>query len=183
MSKTISKKDRIASAFRQRFEAVGYQRTALDDIAKSLQISKKTIYKFFANKRGVFDYLIEKRSIHSIRKINKQLENQSTDRKKIEWLVSQSFLLSRDRLKFTKATNSRYKNELILAAKEKALFESFKTTIMDGARRNVFIIKDLDLTVNIIHGIIVCANQLIDAKPSIKIEPEIKRTILKLLLP
>jgi hypothetical protein len=47
----------------------------------------------------------------------------------------------------------------------------------------VFAVKDLDLTVQIIRGIVACADQLVTAKPDINVEPEIKRTIMKLLMP
>jgi len=183
MSNHSQKNNLIAKAFQDQFEVVGFQRTSIDPVANALHISKKTIYKLFGSKRAILEYIVHKKSIRINNKMNKQLKDISTDRKKIEWLVSQAFQLSNKRIKKSTAVKARYKNELSFSAYDKALFESFRDVINDAARRNVFVIKDVDLTVKIVQGIIVCANQILIAKPNINVEPEIKRTVLKLLLP
>jgi AcrR family transcriptional regulator len=183
MSNHSQKNNQIAKVFQDQFEVVGFRRTSIDPVANALHISKKTIYKLFGSKRAILEYIVHKKSIRINNKMNKQLKDISTDRKKIEWLVSQAFQLSNKRIKKSTAVKARYKNELSFSAYDKALFESFRDVINDAARRNVFVIKDVDLTVKIVQGIIVCANQILIAKPNINVEPEIKRTVLKLLLP
>jgi len=183
MSNHSQKNNQIAKAFQDQFEVVGFQHTSIDPVANALHISKKTIYKLFGSKRAILEYIVHKKSIRINNKMNKQLKDISTDRKKIEWLVSQAFQLSNKRIKKSTAVKARYKNELSFSAYDKALFESFRDAINDAARRNVFVIKDVDLTVKIVQGIVVCANQILIAKPNINVEPEIKRTVLKLLLP
>lgn len=51
-------KRQIADAFAQRIAEVGYDRTNLDDIARELHISKKTIYVHFDGKRDIYAALV-----------------------------------------------------------------------------------------------------------------------------
>lgn len=52
----------IAEVFRRRVEEVGYARTTLDDVARSMKISKKTIYVHFDSKRGIYAYVVERQA-------------------------------------------------------------------------------------------------------------------------
>ncbi|MDP2300635.1 MAG: helix-turn-helix domain-containing protein [Coriobacteriia bacterium] len=51
-------KQQIARAFERRLTAAGYDRTTLDDVARELHISKKTIYVHFDSKRDIYAYLV-----------------------------------------------------------------------------------------------------------------------------
>ena len=99
MTNHSQKTDQIAGAFQDQFEIVGFQRTSLDAIASSLHVSKKTIYKIFGSKRSILEHIVRKKSIQISNKMEKQLDALSTDRRKIEWLVSQAFQLSGKRIK------------------------------------------------------------------------------------
>jgi AcrR family transcriptional regulator len=52
----------IAGAFRRRMEEVGYAKTTLDDVARALKMSKKTIYVHFDGKRAIYAYLVERQA-------------------------------------------------------------------------------------------------------------------------
>lgn len=52
-------RQRIAEVFRRRVEEVGYTGTTLDDVAKALRISKKTIYAHFSGKREIYAHVVE----------------------------------------------------------------------------------------------------------------------------
>jgi AcrR family transcriptional regulator len=54
--------DRIAEVFRRRVEEVGYARATLDDVSRSLKISKKTIYVHFAGKRDIYAYIVARQA-------------------------------------------------------------------------------------------------------------------------
>lgn len=51
---------RIAEVFRRRVDEVGYTRATLDDVARALRISKKTIYVHFHDKRAIYAYIVER---------------------------------------------------------------------------------------------------------------------------
>ena len=48
--------------FRRRVEEVGYAKATLDDVARSLKISKKTIYVHFDSKRDIYAYIVERQA-------------------------------------------------------------------------------------------------------------------------
>ncbi len=52
----------IAEVFRRRVEEVGYAKTTLDDVARSMKISKKTIYVHFGSKREIYAYIVERQA-------------------------------------------------------------------------------------------------------------------------
>ena len=52
----------IAEVFRRRVEEVGYSRATLDDVARSLKMSKKTIYVHFDGKREIYAYIVERQA-------------------------------------------------------------------------------------------------------------------------
>jgi AcrR family transcriptional regulator len=52
-------KDEIARKFSELAFRYGYRRTAVEDVARELHISKKTIYEFFPSKSDLLEYAIE----------------------------------------------------------------------------------------------------------------------------
>ena len=52
----------IAEVFRRRVEEVGYTGATLDDVARALRISKKTIYVHFGGKRDIYAYIVERQA-------------------------------------------------------------------------------------------------------------------------
>lgn len=52
----------IAEVFRRRVEEVGYAKATLDDVARAMKISKKTIYVHFDSKRDIYAYVVERQA-------------------------------------------------------------------------------------------------------------------------
>jgi AcrR family transcriptional regulator len=52
-------KDEIAQTFNELAGRYGYRRTAVEDVARALHISKKTIYQSFSSKEGLLRYAVE----------------------------------------------------------------------------------------------------------------------------
>ena len=55
-----SQKEEIATSFQKHFEHFGYKKTSVDDIARELKISKKTIYQHFNTKEEIFYYIVSR---------------------------------------------------------------------------------------------------------------------------
>lgn len=58
----MTTKQEIAEAFSRHFDRYGYDKTTLDEVARDLRISKKTIYVFFDGKRDIYAHLVEERA-------------------------------------------------------------------------------------------------------------------------
>ena len=52
-------KDEIAAKFMELAFRYGYRRTAVEDVARALHISKKTIYEYFPSKQALLKYALE----------------------------------------------------------------------------------------------------------------------------
>ena len=53
---------RIAETFERHVESHGYERTKLDEVARELKISKKTIYVHFAGKRDIYAHVVARQA-------------------------------------------------------------------------------------------------------------------------
>jgi len=51
--------DEIAAKFMELAFRYGYRRTAVEDVARALRISKKTIYEYFPSKEALLEYALE----------------------------------------------------------------------------------------------------------------------------
>lgn len=54
----MTTRQRIAEVFGRRVAEIGYDRTTLDDVAREMHISKKTIYVHFDGKRDIYAHLV-----------------------------------------------------------------------------------------------------------------------------
>ena len=52
-------KDEIAAKFMELAFRFGYRRTTVEDVARELRISKKTIYEHFSSKQDLLGYALE----------------------------------------------------------------------------------------------------------------------------
>lgn len=55
---TNKDKDRILNYAREKFCSEGFYKTSMDELAKELQISKKTIYKYYTSKENLIEDIV-----------------------------------------------------------------------------------------------------------------------------
>ncbi|MDF3821251.1 TetR/AcrR family transcriptional regulator [Leptospira sp. 96542] len=65
---------RILDKAEELFSKYGYSKTKMEEIASSLKISRKTLYKFYSNKQDLLEFYLDHRQ-----KINTQILNQIAD--------------------------------------------------------------------------------------------------------
>jgi AcrR family transcriptional regulator len=70
-------KDEIAQRFMAFALRYGFRRTTLEDVARTLHISKKTLYAFFANKEDLLRYATQLSASEQRRRVEAQLSAQS----------------------------------------------------------------------------------------------------------
>ena len=77
-------KDQIADSFQKRFNYFGLKKTSVDEVAKELHISKKTIYQNFSTKEEVFYYVVSRVARQYRVSMEKDIEAYSSYQKKLE---------------------------------------------------------------------------------------------------
>ncbi len=55
----MGQKEQIAEVFAKHLNRYGYAKTTLDEVAREMHISKKTIYAHFDSKRDIYAYLVD----------------------------------------------------------------------------------------------------------------------------
>ena len=66
-------KDEIALTFMALAVRYGFRRTAVEDVAKALRISKKTIYEYFPSKEALLEYGLELGALEQRRRVESLL--------------------------------------------------------------------------------------------------------------
>ena len=66
-------KEEIAQAFMILAFRYGFRRTTIEDVAKSLHISKKTVYEHFAGKEDLLEYAVELAAAEQRRRVESRL--------------------------------------------------------------------------------------------------------------
>ncbi len=63
MQYAVSEREKILDLTHSKFIREGFYRTSMDEIARDLQMSKKTIYKYFPSKENLIEAVCDKRSV------------------------------------------------------------------------------------------------------------------------
>lgn len=66
-------RDEIAAAFLRRALRYGFRRTSVEDVARALRISKKTIYEHFAGKDAMLEYALTLAALEQRRRVEVRL--------------------------------------------------------------------------------------------------------------
>ena len=177
-----TKKEQIAEVFKKHVTHFGYKKTSVDEIAKELKISKKTIYKFFNTKEKIFYYVIGKIANQLCKKMEKDINKFDTQTEKITQLVAIIFSETKKWLKKgNDAFEFKYKFEIAELSFKEAYNELFLKLIIEGIEKKEFEIADPKLIISFINGIFSESMKLVSVNPEINIEKDVITAILKLL--
>lgn len=77
-------RQQIAEVFRRRVDEVGYAKATLDDVARAMHISKKTIYVHFDGKRDIYAFIVERQAAEEKLRLAAMLSALPTCRVKVE---------------------------------------------------------------------------------------------------
>ena len=150
---TDQQKEAIADEFRKHFDHFGYKKTSVDDIARALRISKKTIYQHFDSKEEIFYYLVSRVARQYRRKMEKELDAHPTYAARLEQLFRMVFAESRKWLKQNDAFEFKYKYEISELAFQDTYEELITELIRRGTEAGEFTSQQPELTGRFVRGI------------------------------
>jgi len=175
-------KERISERFKSHFNHFGFKKTSVDDIARELKISKKTIYQFFSSKEKIFYHVISKVA-RGIRKgMEKDLDKLPGQRDKLDKLITMIFERSRKWLKQNDAFEFKYKYEIASLAFKDAFSSLLKEIVTTGMDIGEFVKGPVELKIGFIQGVISEAMKLLSVNPELDIEGEVISSINKMLV-
>ncbi len=177
-----SRKVEIADAFKRRFEHFGFKKTTVDDVAKDLKISKKTIYSYFSTKEEIFYHIVYQVAVRLRNQMARELEKCDTNREKLENLIRMIFTQTRQWLKEgNDAFEFKYKYRISELAFKDAYSELVQAIVNDGIANGEFSATSPDMMSLFIQGIVKESMDKITSEPDTAVEDEAITAILKLL--
>ena len=181
MDSNQEKKKIIADAFKEHFQYYGYKKTTVDDIAKELHISKKTIYQYFSTKEKVFYFIISHIAKQYAKNIQQKLREEDTVQKKFMVLINIIFKESRKWLKKNDAFEFKYKYELSAMVFLDAYALLIKELLVEGIKKGEFPEMNVELKVHFVQGILGQSLKLLSQNFKLDLEQETYDAIIKIL--
>jgi len=174
--------EQIADSFEKHFNHHGFKKTSVDEVAKDLKMSKKTIYKVFSSKEKIYYFIVKRVAKKYCQDMTKKLKDEPTVLAKFSNLINQIFIVSR---KWIKADNDafefKYKYEISELAFQDAYSDLFSDLLEEGAKTGELMIDNVTITTNFIKGIISEAMKILHNTPDVEIEKEVIKSINKLI--
>jgi len=174
-------KEVIADEFQKRFNHFGFKKTSVDDVARALQVSKKTIYQHFSSKEEIFYHIVSRIARQYRAKMERELAAYPTHCEKLESLIRMIFAESRKWLKENDAFEFKYKVEIAELAFQDTYEDLIVELVQGGTEAGEFSAPQADLAGRFIRGVIAESMKLLQSDPDLAVEEDTIEAILKLL--
>jgi AcrR family transcriptional regulator len=109
----MGQKEQIAEVFEKHLSRYGYSKTTLDEVAREMRISKKTIYTHFDGKADIYAYVVEGRAAAEKTKLAAAVATLPTYAARIEALMK--YVMNAARAHIEETTEMDWVQELEIA--------------------------------------------------------------------
>lgn len=175
----MASKQEIADLFEKHVSRFGYAKTSLDEVARSLRISKKTIYVHFDGKRELYGYVVKRQAEQQKTHLRASVAGQKDYRAKVEMLVG--LVISQARAHINATTEDEWMQEFEIAA------DAFRTANGDlirefvdgGIEAGEFRRGDAELVEKMVAAMIVEYAVIVNSNPSYDHDEELVERILR----
>ena len=174
-------KDDIIASFRRRIESFGYRGTSVEDVARALHISKKTIYVHFESKEEMFRHVVERMAAEDRARIAEELADRTSCLEKVEGLIGIIFRETREWWLEDRESEFAERYEVGERAFLDAYSELIAEWVREGTERGEFDVDSPEMTVVFIGGIILAGTRLLRDAPDRSPEEDVIAAIRKLL--
>lgn len=138
-------KDEIAMEFRKLVLRYGYRRAAVEDVARSLRISKKTIYDFFPSKEDLYRYAVELWATEQRRHVESML-TETTALRRIAQMTSIAFADARRGFESNPYQDATEPPEILAQVNARVFGPMIRDLLVQGNASGEFHVEDPDMT-------------------------------------
>ena len=163
---TSSLRQQIAEVFRRRVAEAGYRKATLDDVARALRISKKTIYVHFASKRDIYAYIVEAEAAQEKARLASVLRALPTHAARVEAALRITLDMGRRHAAGTEREEWLAEYEVAADAYRQASGDLIRESIQAGIDAGEFAPGDARLAEKMIVAMMVEYLQMVHADPS-----------------
>jgi AcrR family transcriptional regulator len=157
-------KDDIARQFNELASRYGFRRTAVEDVARALHISKKTIYQNFASKEELLRYAVELSAQEQCQRVESML----TEPTALGRLLQVATIALADARRFFEShphSEIVEPPELVAEVNDIVFGRLLRELVDQGVKAGEFCVADPDTTVAFINAIGMEAVRLIRSDP------------------
>jgi AcrR family transcriptional regulator len=145
----------IAEVFRRRVEEVGYAKATLDDVARAMRISKKTIYVHFGGKRDIYAYIVERQAAEEKRRLAAMLSALPSYKAKVEAALRIVMDMGRRHVEETEREEWLAQYEVAGDAFRKANGDLLRELVQDGMDAGEFAPGDAELVERMVTAMVL----------------------------
>lgn len=170
---------RITEAFERHVNAHGYDKTTLDDVARELKISKKTIYVHFDGKRDIYAQLVTRQAKRDKMRLEASVAALPTYAARVEAVVRYVLEMGRGHIEETGEEEWLREYEIAADAFRKANGDLLRELVQGGMDAGEFRSGDATLVEKMIAAMLVEYLLLVNADPSYDRDAELLTRIGK----
>lgn len=175
----MNQKEQIAEAFERHVGRFGYAKATLDEVARELHISKKTIYVHFDGKREIYEYIVGRLADQERLRMKSLVSTLPNTTSKIEALIK--FVISSARAHIDETTEDEWMQEYEVAgdAFRQAHGRLLRELVGEGMESGEFRDGDVGLVEKMIAAMVIEYLVMVNADPSYDRDAELVERILR----
>jgi TetR/AcrR family transcriptional regulator len=171
-------KQRITDAFERRVGIDGYDRANLDDVARELKISKKTIYVHFDGKRDIYAHVVARTAQRMKAQLAASVAPLPTSRQRVAAAVRSLLDVARSHIADTSEDEWLREYEIAADAFRKAHGDLLRELVQGGMDAGELKPGDASLVERMVTAMIVEYLVLVNADPSYDRDTELLDRVL-----
>jgi AcrR family transcriptional regulator len=177
----VGQKEQIAEVFEKHLARYGYAKTTLDEVARELRISKKTIYAHFEGKRDIFAYLVDGMAAREKMRMAAEVATLPTYAARIEALTARVLTMGRTHVLETTEAEWLQEYEVAGLAYRQATGELLRELVEGGMAAGEFPAGDAVLVERMLSAMVVEYLQMVNADPSYDRDAELQQRIRRFI--
>jgi AcrR family transcriptional regulator len=177
----MGQKEQIAETFERHVAQAGYAKANLDEVARELHISKKTIYVHFDGKREIYAYIVERQAAREQVRLRGMVAELPNHRAKAEALLK--YVIGSARAHIAETSEAEWLQEYEIAADAfaKANGDLLREVVAEGIAAGEFAAGDADLAEKMITAMVLEYVVMVNSDPSFDRDEELVERISRFI--
>ena len=167
--------------FARHVDRLGYSKATLDEVAKEMRISKKTIYVYFDGKRDIYEFIVEQRAQQERMRLRAFVQPLPNAREKVAALLWFAISAGRAHIEETTETDWTQEFEVAADAFRKAHGDLLREFVEEGMAAREFAQGDSRLVEKMVGAMMLEYLVVVNADTNYNRDEELVERILRFI--